>query len=195
MKLYTFILIYLIIIQASSCTTPQSVQLPKKQDEIILEVITTAAGNIYPKEGELLDMRLYESGRFEYDDYPDYNPPHTRTGNISITRKEGGLNPEDVKELVSLASQPDFLSAKEHYPRMQSGVTDIVWNTTVRFTHRGHVKEIYAEYFWTSYNSKEDRSKYPPSMVKLLGRVEELKAKAIGKQSKNLMWSALLNKS
>ncbi|MER3632498.1 MAG: hypothetical protein C4325_10340 [Blastocatellia bacterium] len=61
-----------------------------------------AWGAVYPKEGvEILHMRLFEDGRFEYDDFPDYDLPRTR--NVVITRKEPHLAKADVEKLVALA--------------------------------------------------------------------------------------------
>ena len=144
----------------------------------MLEIITHASGEVYPKEGDFLAMRLYESGRFEYDSYPPQDPPKVTIDNVTITKKEAKLSPEDVKELISLAEQPDFLSAQDKYPSLHQHIDD-TWITTIKFTYQGREKKIVAVNFWDIRDFPKDQSKYPPSMVKLLERAYEFKAKAI----------------
>ena len=161
----------------SSAAQPNKIAKP---DEVVLEIITDASGMVYPKEGEILDFRLYKSGRFEYDDYPNQDPPRVTTRNVIITKKDAKLSADDVKELINLAEQPDFLAAKENYPRLRPHVDD-QWITKIIFTHQGRTKKISAGDFWDMLYYPEDRAKYPSSMVKLLERVKDLKAQAIGK--------------
>lgn len=125
-----------------------------------------------------------ESGRFEYDDFPDYNPPVASSRNVVVKRKEAKLSSEDIKELMDLMSKPDFLSAKDEYPEPYPGQSrDTEWVTKIKFRHENEEKNIVAVNFWGTQYNPEIKSKYPPSMVKLLERVEELKAKAIGRAS------------
>lgn len=182
MKVYILILIC-IITQTFACSTQQSANSHTQSDQVVLEIITTAKGMVYPKEGDLLDMRLYKSGRFEYDDYPDINPPKVTSENASITRKEAKLAPEQVKELISLAEQPDFISAKEEYPSLYYRVDD-EWITTIKFTYQGREKKVIAVNFTDVVYNQERRRFYPPSVVKLFVRAEELKSKVTGEASK-----------
>jgi hypothetical protein len=164
--------------------------MPPKPDKVVLEIITTASGMVYPKEGDLLDMRLYESGRFEYDDYPEQKPPTYFSP--PITRKESRLNPEDVRNLINLAEQPDFLSAEEKYPGILPHIDD-QWVTTIKFTYNGREKIITAVNLWDFRYAEVDSApapymeklrkkvKYPPSLLKLFVLANELKAKTIGK--------------
>lgn len=182
MNLCKFLLIFTLIALTITCSNTQSLSLPAKTDELVLEVITNAGGSAYPKEGDILQMRLYESGRFEYDDFPDYNPPKASSYNVVIKRKDAQLNPEDAKELIDLTEQSDFLSAKEKYSSLHRH-DDTHWITTIKFAHKGKEKKIVAENFWDTQYHQEDKLNYPSSMVKLLERVEQLKAKAIGRTS------------
>jgi hypothetical protein len=175
------ILIFIVSVLNSGCANQQSSVNPfAKSDEVVLEVITNASGMVYPKEGDILNFRLYESGRFEYDDYPNQDPPRVTTRNVVITKKEAKLNTDEVKELINLAEQPDFLAAKENYPRLRPHVDD-QWTTIIIFTHQGQRKRISAVDFWDMLHYPEDKAKYPTSMAKLLEKVRELKAKAIAK--------------
>lgn len=153
-----------------------------KSDQVVLEVITTIDISGFPKVGDILQMRLYEDGHFEYDDFPDYDPPKITDYNVVIIKKEATLSPEDVKELVDLAEQPDFLSAKEYYSSLTQHL-DTSSTTKIKYKHKDKEKKIVADNIWDTQYVEEIRSKYPPSLLKLLVRVEELKGKAIGRTS------------
>ncbi len=175
---FCFAILFLVISASLSCSHSQVSILPKP-DEIILEIVSTTSDMVYPK-GDILIMRLYRSGRFEYDDYPNYNPPTTR--NATTTKKEAELNSEDVVELIKLANQPDFLSAEKHYPELRPNThIDAFVSTKIKFNNEKQTKFIEAENFWDILSYPEARAKYPPSMIKLLERAKEMKAKVIGK--------------
>jgi hypothetical protein len=166
----------------NSLKTSKEASLPTNSNHILLEVVTTASGAVYPKEGDILQMRLFADGHFEYDDFPDYNPPEASSRNVSVTKKEAKLTVEQVNELILLAKQPDFLAAQEKYESFYQGY-DSNWVTKVKFKHQGVTKEIVADNFWGTQYHPKLKSKYPPSMVRLLKRVEELKAESIGRTS------------
>ena len=121
-------------------TLPQNLGSVEKFTSPILEVTTICRGEVYPKKGEILHMRLFDNGRFEYDDFPDYDPPRFSSRNVSITRKEGTLNKEGVEKLVSLAESKDFLLAKDRYEGIQAH-TDTEWTTKVEYRH-GEIQKI-----------------------------------------------------
>lgn len=90
---------------------------------------------VYPKEGDILYFRLYESGRLEYDGYPNQDPPKITSRNVQITRKHAQLSEDDVNELISLASQPDFLNAKDEYLPPVRYAVDAVFTQKIVFKH------------------------------------------------------------
>ena len=151
-----------------SCSIQQT-----KSDPVILEIVTNASGVVYP-QGDILDLRLYESGRFEYD---DYNNQGKREKQI----REAELSAEQVRELIGLAQRADFLSAKEKYPSLRPHIDDL-WVTTIKFEHQGQKKRIVVVNFWDILDYPEDRDKYPLSMVKLLERARELRKEGAGKE-------------
>ncbi len=57
----------------SSCANSALPNKDAKPNAVVLEISTYAGGNSYPA-GDILDFRLYESGRVEYDDYPKQDP-------------------------------------------------------------------------------------------------------------------------
>jgi hypothetical protein len=76
------------------CSSSEPLNSLVKSDEVVLEVMTTAYEAAYSKEGDILNMRLFENGRFEYDDFPAHNPPYTR--NAKVVRKESKLTLKEV---------------------------------------------------------------------------------------------------
>jgi hypothetical protein len=150
------------------------------RNPVVLEISTRGTGMVYPP-GEVLDFRLYENGRLEYDDYPKQDPPRATMANVVIRRKAATLSPSDVKGLIGLAEQPDFLSAKEEYPYMPRVLTDAWWTRTIKFTHQGREKKIVTVNLEEMLFAAERKSDYPASMVKLLEKAGELKRKATGK--------------
>lgn len=191
MIFHKFLLINLFAVLSLSCSSIRCLDTPKKIDEIllpnntdqaVLEVTTTAQGSVYPKEGDILQIRLFQNGRFEYDDFPDYNPPQTTSKNVVVTKKESYLSQEFTKELINLAEQPDFLSAEEKYDSLHQHI-DTNWTTKIIFVNQGRQRTITVVNFWDTQYCTEDKSKYPQSMVALLEKVELFKAKAIGRFS------------
>jgi hypothetical protein len=168
-----------ISIISSACSNPASTNDIPKQDNIILEIIDTARISGNPEHHDLLEVRLYESGRFEFDDYPGEYLPREMPNNI--VRKVEKLNPEELKELVSLAEQPDFLSARFAYPAYHIIPPPLLnWDTTIRFIYVGQEKKFIILNIWDILHS-DDRPLYlPQSAVKLLKRIREIKAKVGG---------------
>jgi hypothetical protein len=163
---------------SSACARPQPPDNLAMSDGVALEIVTNARGPVYPKEGDILDMRLYDSGRFEYDDYP--LRPSPTLDPVQITRKEARLSESETRELIDLAGQPDFLAAKDTYPPYSQHIDD-AWTTIIRFTHGGNVKTITVVNFDDIRHYPNLRSTYPASMVKLIERAREMKARATGK--------------
>ena len=167
--------------QVQSATEIKGDSSPVLSDSPILEVITNVYGG-YPKDGDILQMRLFKDGRFEYDDFPDYDPPRATGRNVTITKKEARLTEDDVKELIALATSPNFLSSKEKYESMRGRLDD--WYITKISFQRGSIrKAITAVNFWDTQYSPEFKKNYPSSLVQLLEQVEQMKAKATGRQS------------
>jgi len=163
-------------------TLPGNFRPPEKSAVLILEVTTTCRGAVYPREGEILNLRLFENGRFEYDDFPDYDPPRFTAENVPVTQKEGSLSKEDVAKLTSLAESDDFLSAKDRYEGIQPHV-DTEWITRVDYKHGEINKSVVLVNFWDTQFTPSLKSHYPDSLVNLLEQVEIVKAKAIGRTS------------
>jgi hypothetical protein len=178
LKALSTFLLFTFLALSAACARPKPLDDPAKYDRVVLEVVTHARGPVYPKEGDILDMRLYESGRFEYDDYPETPSPTLNA--IQVTRKEARLSESETRELIDLAGQPDFLAAKNSYPAFRQHIDD-EWTTIVHFTHRGHDKRITVVNYDDIRHYPSVRSNYPVSLVSLIERARDMKAKAAGK--------------
>jgi hypothetical protein len=178
MRFYKVLIISIGVILSFACASQQSLNPLAEPDKVVLEITTNASGMVYPREGDILDMRLYESGRFEYDDYPNQDPPKITSANVIITRKESKLNADSVRELIGLAEQPDFLAADDEYPPIQRGV-DSQFRKTILFTHRGRQKKIVVVDYGSDDGISDAKSRYPASLLQLVRKVYALKAEAI----------------
>ena len=180
------ILLILLWFLACSNATHSSVReannLNATEGSFILEVITTASGATYPKEGDILHIRLFADGKFEYDYFPDYNPPKAMGRNVKILRKETRLDEADVNELVRLAESPTFLAAKDHYPSFTQHLDD-EWVTKLRFERGNFKKSVCVVNFWDTQYSPELKKNYPDNLIQLLEQVEQMKGKATGRRS------------
>jgi hypothetical protein len=131
---------------------------------------------VIPK-GDILEIRLFDSGRFEYDDYPRCDSSESYAGEVTVVRRESKTDKDAVLELIRLAQQPDFQSAKETFSRpANSGRIDTSTLTTITFNYDGKKKSISAKDFNDIEYIEKRRLDYPTSMVKLYQKVLELKS-------------------
>jgi hypothetical protein len=140
------------------------------------------------KHGRAQNLR--QDGTFEYDDWPEQAQPTYTAGNVVITRKQARLSSDEVKELVSIAEQPDFQTAAETYLYPGPGVpTDVLSKTVVTYIHGGGMKQIVIN----NYSPRSPSEAYPASLKRLLRRVHELKVKATGKDYLSTYISTLIS--
>ncbi len=142
-----------------------------------LEIKQNAIGNV-GEPGEKLMMRLYKSGRFEYDANPKANITTDSHGNVLYERKQGHINSEGANELLDLAERSDFQTAKDFYPTIHLH-TDETYTTTVTYTNNALTKKIVISDFWDVASHPEDKARYPNSLVELLYKESSLKAKVV----------------
>ena len=147
------------------------------RNPVVLEITVQGYGMVYP-EAEILELRVYQNGRVEYDSYPDqenafFNPRYW------FPRQHAKLSRSEAAELIGLAEQNDFLSAKEKYEAGYPHIDD-EWKTTIKYSNGGREKQIVAINFWDA-RRPEDAAKYPESMVTLLKKVKALRSKLTGR--------------
>ena len=143
---------------------------------VVLEVTNQGYGMVYPK-AEILELRVYQNGRVEYDVYPPWKDSLFNLG-YWFPMRHSKLSSSEVKELIVLAEQPDFLSARESYEAGYMHIDDS-WKTTIKFAYRGQERKITAINFW-DITRPQDSSEYPASMVSLLKKVRGLRVKLTG---------------
>jgi len=122
-----------------------------------------------------LYFRLYKSGRLEYE-VEQKSDSATGIAGVVYVKKETQLSASVVEELIRLAEEPDFLNAPGSYASL-TPVRDASRSTIIVYSNsaRGREKRIVIR----DYNPRHPRaeSSYPKSLVKLLGRVSELRPK------------------
>ena len=139
---------------------------------VLLEIYTDCRGMTYP-QGKLLNLRLYQSGRLEYDKYPPQEQSRYLHLRYWFPRTHSYAAPAQVNELIALAEQPDFLDAEPEYPAAQMG-TDSEFRTSISFRHAGHEKNIVVvDYYGDDGIGSMER--YPPSLLALLQKVSATK--------------------
>lgn len=141
---------------------------------VVLEISTDCRGMTNPR-GEVLDFRLYESGRVESGNYP---PQDSYGFNLRywFSRAHSQLSPAEVEELINLAEQPDFLAAQDEYPPLLHG-TDSEFRTTIVFNHAGRQKRIVVIDYLGDDGVSGAEARYPQSLLKLLQKVYATKHK------------------
>ena len=116
-------------------------------------------------EGELLNFRLYEDGRFEYDKLADLdkNP----WADPQFTRKASKLSAEQLREIDNLIKEPETIAAKSRYETIHKHIDDY-WFTTILIKSGASTKTIKIVNFWDIKDHPEDKASYPAALVKLL---------------------------
>jgi hypothetical protein len=139
---------------------------------VVLEIYTDCRGMTYP-QGKLLNFRLYQSGRLEYDKYPPQEQSPYSHLRYWFPRTHSYVTPTQVNELIALAEQPDFLGAEREYPAAQMGA-DSEFRTSVSFRHAGHEKYVVVvDYYGDDGIGATQR--YPQSLLALLSAVSTTK--------------------
>ena len=135
---------------------------------VLLEIYTDCRGMTYP-HGKVLDIRLYQSGRLEYDRYPPDELSAHWHFRYWFPRTHVYVTPDQVNEFIELAEQPDFRAAKDEYPPKIPG-TDSEFRTFITFNHSGWRKNVVlVDYFGD--DGMGDRENYPPSLLALMKKV------------------------
>ena len=139
---------------------------------VLLEIYTDCSGMTYP-QGKLLNFRLYQSGRLEFDKYPSQEELRYLHLQYWFPRTHSYMTRTQVNDLMALAEQSDFLGAEPEYPAAQVG-TDSEFRTSISFRHEGHEKYIVVvDYYGDDGIGSMDR--YPPSLLALLRKVSAAK--------------------
>lgn len=164
-------LILLFIFASTSCQTNANANSAFKtsRDEVLLEVYTDLEGMVYPS-GKVLDLKLYDSGRVEYDYYP---PRQDNERPVSLQRRETSLEKESLESIKKLIIEPGLLEAKSEYPptapRFDASIT-----VTVIFKTAGTERRIILRENDSDLYLGKKKGVYPSALVDLLLLVQNI---------------------
>jgi len=133
---------------------------------VLLEVTECGFGMSYP-QGCRLYLRVYETGKFEYEAEPRYEPELKR---LVWKTKSAYLKGGSVSEIIRLVSDRDFMASKSEYPPLSDPV-DALLIIRIRAVCRGANKEVEVRNYMPQH--MRAKSYYPAPLMKLLARVTE----------------------
>jgi hypothetical protein len=139
---------------------------------VLLDIYTDCRGMTYP-QGRVVEFRLYQDGRLEYEKYPPQGPWVHLRPRYWLPGTHSYLTPSQVSEFIALAEQPDFLGAEPEYPPARRG-TDSEFRTSISFRHTGHEKNIVVVDYYGD-DGVGSMKRYPPSLIALLRSVSATK--------------------
>lgn len=164
---------------AFSCSESQSFNsnnISKTSDKAILEVTSNFKG-LWWITGEVLDLRLYEDGFFEYDDYPSGTDKITSADKVKI-RKQGKISEAELKELLDLVNSKEFTELKSEYKPKRSGTDAFIDlkiglndKTVIVSNHSGNLDKPPPEEF----------PNFPVVLSEFVKRVKKIKYQTSGK--------------
>ena len=143
--------------RSKSCGNSERAQVEK----VLLEITREGHGMIVPTVPQLF-FRLHDNGLLEYE---------------VITRREvrarhQRLNRAVVSEIQELLESRDLLDAKQEYPLLED-FKDAVMKTCIRYEQGNHYGHILVMNYMPG--NPKAKSYYPPSLMKLLERIESIR--------------------
>ena len=138
----------------------------------ILEVQSYAPDTSYPR-GNILDIRLYQNRRVEFDFYPP-NTPDRLGMKFSVERLESMLSEAQFDKFVSLLNASDLGAAALDYPPSRTSSTDSFIRKTVTYRIGEAEKKVSLEERDSHLHLSEKSEVYPRSLISLLELVEEV---------------------
>ena len=133
--------------------------------KVVLEVLVSGKGMVWPTMNAQVFFRLFEDGRVEYE---------SRTKN-RVVRKKAKLKRQEFAEIIQLAETSDFINSSERFRALQT-LGDASLTTTIAYRHKDIIKRI--EIINYQQANPEARSFYPLAVMKLLDKVIERRPKS-----------------
>ena len=168
--------IFAAMIGNSSCldSTTTSKNLTQfASEEVLLEVSTEMKGMVYPN-GKVLNIKLYSSGRAEYDFYP----PRNANSPTKLERKASFLEMKDLEEIKSLITNLSSAPAKSEYlpisPRLDAAIT-----TTVIYRTKNEETKIVLTENDSDLLLEKKENFYPKPLLDLLYFVQRFHKKLL----------------
>jgi len=137
-------------------------------ENVILEIYTESKYDVYPP-GKVLNLKLYDSGRAEYD----YYPSQEKRVEYYLKRKEVILSKDDFNNLKQVLADKSLAYAKAEYPPSVP-ILDASIRTTVIFKPDGQTKTTVLNENHSNLILEKKGGKYPRGLLDLLIFVQNL---------------------
>jgi hypothetical protein len=137
-----------------------------EKSRVLLEVIQSGKGMVTPRHSPRVFLRLYENGVIEYE---------ARTA-VNYVKRRSHVTKFKVNEIVGLAAEPNLLAADERYSSLED-LGDALLIIKIRIFRENSVKEISIRNYMPDH--PKARGFYPPSLVELLRKVEEVRPQTL----------------
>lgn len=140
----------------------------------ILEIRTEGKYVVYP-HGEFLNMRLFDSGRMEYD----YFPPQGAEQPFSLERRETTLPKDEFERIKGYLVDPTLRAAKPEYEPTVP-ILDAAIETSILFISQGSAKKIVLKENHSNLILEKKGGIYPKALLELLLLVQEINRRLLG---------------
>jgi hypothetical protein len=131
-------------------------------DEVLLEVYTESKHMVYPP-GKVLNIKLYSSGKAEYDFYP----PQDAKEPFKLERREMLFDKEELETIKKLVGNPTLSTTKNEYsptvPILDASIT-----TTVIYRQNGKERKIVLNENHSNLILEKKEGIYPKVLLDLL---------------------------
>lgn len=143
-----------------------SISANQQEDEVILEMFTESKYSVYPP-GRILNLRVYKSGKAEYDLYP----PVQKEGQFRVERTKLTLTSDELAKIKALIAET-MDTAKESYgPSVP--ILDAAIETTLKLRINGNQKVIVLTENHSNLVLEKKKNVYPDSLLNLLFFIQQ----------------------
>jgi len=149
---------------------PKSAFCPAAEPDtdVLLTICTRERGMVVTPQPNLY-IRIHNDGRAEYET--------TRGTNPALLTKSLTIPSEDLAEISTLISDPEFQKANAEYPRFH------IWDdssmvTTITVRNGASAKTIIVNNYGPE--DPDNKQHYPKPLIKLMMRAQEMREKAMG---------------
>ena len=180
MRKYSFMIYIfaaLLVFANHSCssqkTIPNSDTNQEMPSEVILEVVTESKYMVYPP-GSVINIRLFSSGRAEYDYYPE----QTSGEPIKLERREVELDKNELDRVKTLISELGETVLKSEYsPTVPILDASIV--TKVIFSKKKETEIVVLKENHSNLILEKKKGIYPQPLLNLLLFVQDFDQKVL----------------
>lgn len=159
---FTFLLFYCLAISTSGCATAS--KLAPNNDDLLLEMITDASDSVYPP-GKSLDLRVYESGKTEFDNYSPDELHKVEPATPQL--KQTTINSEQLSAIRAVLNKLNSGNPKSTYPPTER-IFDARIVTTITYKSNEGMKTIILQENDSHLHLEKKKHIYPQPLIELL---------------------------